>query len=386
MAVKLNFNTQVTRRQPIRTAPAKFLSSKLRGHVERSQGERLSEPLYPYKCLPVMFIDVETADGVVIPKGNIVSLLTNQTNTKYTASGIPPIQASGTIPGFDDATTSSTTITTFNIDDSYFGYEDSVAGLMVPANGGTTARIPYSADDATVGTFTASGLMVSTAMGADPVYNYCTINANAPVGVAQYDVFQDIRGKYLNYQMWDIWGVLCDYYIEVPYVDISEFSSFASGYVANDSDSYITNLSTTTCAGYIATWKKYQFFYFNGADNVAGVAGQILKSDMYGKFIPEHIFTAGATPAASIIQPRTAQTIGKLVLTDSRFPKDMLETVDTYPGSRMPGTETGGLPSILFEFFRDAYYGIYSSYPTIEQAVSTVQSGSIGLARIQLEI
>lgn len=376
MATKLNFNTQVTRRQPIRTAPTKFLSSKLRGHVERSEGERLSDPFYPYKCLPVMFIDTETQDGVVLPKGTIVSLLTNETVVAVTPSGIPPISSSGIIPGFDDATTASTTIQTFNIDSSFFGYDDSVAGLLVPANGGIVSRIPYSADDATMGTFTCSGLVVTAAMGADPVYNYCTVDANMPVGIVMMDVYQDIRGKYLNYQMWDIWGVLCDYYIEVPYVDINEFTYFASGLV-DAQDDHITNLSTTTCAGYLATWKKHAFFYFDGSSTRSAQAGQLVESDLYGKFIPQG--TAVTTSA-------TAQTIGKLILTDARYPKDMLELVDTYPGSRMPGTETGGLPSQLFEFFRDAYMGIYGSYPTIEQAVNTVQAGTFGIARIQLNI
>lgn len=391
MAIKLNFNTQITRRQPMRDAPTKFLSSKLRGHVERSEGERLSEAFYPYKCLPVMFIDTETQDGVVIPKGTIVSLLTNQTYSTTTPSGIPPIAESGIIPVFDDATTTSSTLITANIDDDYFGYEDSIAGLMVPANGGYTSRIPYSSDDATLGTFTCSGLAVTAAMGADPYHNYCTLDANMPVGITMMDVYQDIRGKYLNYQLWDVWGVLCDYYIEVPYVDKGEFSNFASGYIAGDVENYVNRLGTN-CAGYVATWKKHAFFYFDGGDVEAAQAGQLVMSDYYGKFIPQNANPGNAPAGGGITDTRTehtvstAQTVGKLILTDSRFPKDMLEVVDTYPGSRMPGTETGGLPSALFEFIRDAWYGINGSYPTITQVVTLVQAGSCGIARIQLEI
>lgn len=389
---KLNFNTQVTRRQPIRTAPAKFLSSALRGHVERSDGIRPADAFYPYRCLPVMFIDTELSDGVVIPKGNIVSLVTNQTATGTTASGIVEISSSGTIPVFQDATAGTTPIVSANIDDSFWGYPDSVAALLVPANGGVTSRIPYSTDDVTVGTFTCSGLAVTTAMVADPANNYCAVEANMPVGIVYGDVYQDIRGKYLNYNVWDVWGILCDYYIEVPYVDFGTggLTTFVSGYV-DRATTYITDLSSATCAGYIAAWKKYQFLYFdsnNGAKQ-DGKAGQLLVPDLYGKFKPYTTFsssTGSDVSTASITAPFTTQTIGKLLLTDSRFPKDMLEVVDTYQGSGMPGTETGGLPSILYNFVRDVLYGINGTYPTIQTVVNNVQGGCFGIARIQLNI
>lgn len=376
---KLNFNNQITRRQPIRSAPAKFLSSKLRGHVERSEGQRLSDAFLPYKPLPVMFIDVELSDGVVIPKGNIVSLLTNQTSTTITPSGIPNISSSGTIPSFEDATVKSSLITSVNIDDSFFGYHDSYAALLVPANGGVVSRIPYSADDATSATFTNSGVIVTAAMGADPESNYCEIDGNMPVGIVYSDVYQDIRGKHLNYNLWESWGVLCDFYIEVPYVDFHAVSNFVSGYVTGQ-EMHPYNLNSSTCAGYLAVWKKHAFFYFDGTDTYRdGEAGMTIKPDMNGKYIP-------TSTGTSITAATTAQTIGKLMLTDSRFPKDMLELVDTYPGSEMPGTETGGLPATLFNFVKDTYFGINGSYATIAQIVNLVQVGSYGLARIQLNI
>jgi hypothetical protein len=82
----------------------------------------------------------------------------------------------------------------------------------------------------------------------------------------------------------------------------------------------------------------------------------------------------------------TAQTICKLVLTDSRFPKDMLDTVDTYAGSRTAGTDTAGAPGFLFEFIRDAYYGINGSYPSASTVMTAIQAGQYGMARIQLNI
>lgn len=380
MPLKFNFNTQVTRRQPIREAPTKFLSSRLRPHIERSEGERLSEALIPYKCLPTMFIDTETEDAVVLLKGTIVSLLTNQTRDTVTPSGIVPPQSSGTIPVFEDATVGTSVIVAANIDTSYFGYDDSIAALLVPANGGVANRMPYSADDATIGTFTCSGQVVTAAMAANPESNYCMLEPNMPVGVVYQDVFQDIRGRNLNYNLWEVWGVLCDFYIEVPYVDFGALSTFVSGYV-DAIDEHVYNLSATTCAGYIGTWRRHAFFYFDGTDgNRDGQAGQLVQSDLNGKFIPQ------AAAAAAINTAANTQTVGKLILTDSRFPKDMMDVVDTYPGSRMPGTETAGLPSALYEFVRDSLFGITGSYPTIQTCLNNVRAGAFGIARIQLNI
>jgi hypothetical protein len=163
-------------------------------------------------------------------------------------------------------------------------------------------------------------------------------------------------------------------------VDFNSVSNFVSGYV-DAIDEHIVGLNVSTCAGYRAAWKKHAFFYFDGSTgNRDGQAGQLVQSDMYGKFIPQ----AGAS--AAIGTAATAQTVGKLILTDSRYPKDMMEIVDTYPDSQMPGTETGGLPSALFQFVRDIRFGIEGAYPTISSIVDHVQAGYYGLARIHLNI
>ena len=325
---KLNFNNMTARRQPIRAASSKFLKSKLRGHVEVNVGERLADAFLPYKALPVMFIDVELEDGVVIPKGTIVSLLTNQSNSTTNPHGMVDIGSTGHIPVFLDKTNSDAVVDG-SIDDSFWGYDDNIAALMVPANGGIQSNVPYSADDVTCGTFTSSGTLVTAARVA--AADTCPVQANMPVGITYTDVYQDIRGKNLNYQMWGHWGVLCDYYIEVPFCDINAQTNFASG-LLTDIDEQISNLNATTCAGYIDVWKRYAFMYFSSANN-GGEAGQLVKSDLHGKFIPQ---------GTNLVSAATAQTVGKLILTDSRYPKDMLELVDTYPGSGLPGTETGG--------------------------------------------
>jgi hypothetical protein len=287
------------------------------------------------------------------------------------------VATSGVIPVFDDATTAAVSSVTANIDSSYWGYPEGICGLLVPANGGAQADIPYSTLDVTLGTWYNKNSPVTTAVLNDPISNFYRVPANMPIGIVYQDIYQDIRGQNLNYQTFDVWGVLCDKYIEVPYVDINDVSNFASGFI-NSAEEKLSIMSTTTCAGYLATWKKYPFYYFNSSTGPIGAyPGQLVMSDLYGKFIPQGV---AVTTAA------TAQTIGKLMLTDSRFPKDMLEAVDTFPGSRMPGTETAGLPGHLYEFVRDAYYAIGGVYPTPTQVLNLVQAGSYGIARIQLNI
>lgn len=367
------FTPQTIRRQSMREAPSKYLTSRLRANIERSEGQRPAEAFYPSKFLPILWQDVETEDGVVITKGTIVSLLTSVVN----ASGMVDIASSGVIPVFDDATTSAVDTVTANIDSSYWGYPDSVAGLLVPANGGVQSDIPYSALDVTIGNYRPGGQPITNAILADAAQNFYRVAGNMPVGVVYQDIYQDIRGKNLNYQLFNIWGILCDYYIEIPFVDYGAVTYFVSG-VVNLEEDRIANMNATTCAGYIATWKKYPFLYGDFTNSaIGGYPGQLLMPDLYGKFTPQG--TAVTTAA-------TAQTVGKLILTDSRFPKGAMEHVSTFTDSRMPGTETGGIPSMLYEFVRDAYYGINGSYPTASTVVSEIQSGKYGVARIQLNI
>lgn len=369
--MNLSLTTQTARRQPIAAAPGKYMTSRLRWQVERSDGIHISEAFYPSKFLPALWQDVETGKGVVLTKGTIVSCITNVVN----ASGMVDVSSSGVIPVFSDATTTAHGTVTANIDQSYWGYPEFIVGLLVPANGGIDTEIPYSALDVTLGTYRDGGEVIAAAhLSAGAHYH---VAANMPIGIIYNDAYQDTRGKYLNDEiMADILGVCCDYYIEVPYVDYYNVSNFVSGLV-DHADERVANMSTSSCAGYLATWKKYPFFYFDGTSAISAYPGQLLKPDMYGKFIPQG--TAVTTTA-------TAQTVGKLIVTDCRFPKDMLDLVDTFPGSRMPGTETAGLPGMLYEFIRDAEYAIHGSYPTPNAILTHVQAGDYGLCRIQLNI
>ena len=385
---KLAFGTQTTRVTPVRAMPSKYDTSKLRRELEQGDagGMRPVGAFYPWKYLPVQFQDTETGDWLVLVKGRIVSLITNQTlaasgetNTATGISGgIPDITSSGTILVYNDATTAAATFTALNIDDSYWGYHDSAAGLLVPANAGVAARYTYSADDATAGTTKPDTTLV--AQNGDTV----NLPANIPAGIVFTDVFQDIRGKNLNYDLWaSIYGILCDGLIVAPFCDYGDTTpqstaTFAATIVASTSSA--SGISATDDAGYNAVYRKHTFFYFDStADVMSGQSGKALRADSYGQFVAQ-----GTEASMTRTTAATEQTIGHLLYTDSRYPKDGIESVDTYYSSGLMGTETGGLPALLYNFAYDAMGGM-SLTRSISEVVDMVQAGVFGLAYIQIE-
>lgn len=353
---KLNFNSNQTPRTPVRQI-AEVAMGRTIGEIEVSEGTSPHLPCYPYKYLPAMVIDRATDDGIVLVKGTIVSLITNQTSfyPGTPPSGIPVPQSSGNIPITEDATTTAFDWIVGNVDDDYFGYEGSTIGLMVPANGGSASEIPYSSLDDTLGTYADSGVAA------------LQLGANAPVGVVYQDCYQDIRGRYLNFQMHDVYGFACKGFITVPFVDTRLESSFGSS----------ANVQTSTLDAstpYYKVWRKYAFFYFTSAAN-GGMAGQAVKSDLLGKFVPQGTSTSTAL---------TIQTVGLLKACDSRFPKDLVATVQTYPGSKVTGTDTAGVPSMLYHFAKDVLEADGTGIRTASQVLARVQAGDFGLARISL--
>lgn len=354
---KLNFNTNVTPRQSLRPIADLALGRTI-GEIDVSDSSHPHLPCYPHKYLPVNVIDNVSDEGIVMVKGTIVSLLTNQTqllSPNLPGSGIPVPTTSGTVPTGDDASTS--TVGDWirdNIDDSYFGYEQSVISLLVPANGGSASELRYSTADDTVGAYTASTLPVMQ------------LGANMPAGVVYQDVYQDIRGLNLNYQMHDVYGIACRGFITVPFVDTNQVT------FGSDADTQTATLSTTSA--YYATYRKFAFFYFSSANN-GGSSGQVLTSDKLGKFKPQG---TGTTTAI------TAQSVGLLKACDSRFPKDLISTVQTYPGSQVTGTDTAGVPSMLYHFAKAVLTVTLSATPTNAQILDAIQHGKFGLARIAL--
>lgn len=360
---RMTFVPQTSRQVATRTKPTKYNKSLLRNVFrDLGPGDTLSDVYYPYKYLPCQAQDVTTEDNIVIPKGRIVSLLTHYDSSE--PSGIPNPSGAGYIyQGVNKI--SNTSITTL-IDDYFYGYPNDVAGLLVMANGGITATGQYTSLDVTNGVI--AGL---TALSAGP-----TIQPNYPIGVVPGDVYQDIRGRYLNYQMWDkAVGVVTDWYIEVPYVKIN----------TNSSGTYTVDPSTPEEIGTTMTFaamnSKYTYMTIYTDDVFK--AGMPVMSDIRGNYKLQ-----GKSPAAggiSDIYNTNVQTIGKLILTDCRYPKDLLETVDTYEGGAMPGTDTGGIPSFLFNFAHD-YLVARSLGHTIKNIIDNIQGGQFGGARILINI
>lgn len=357
---QLNFEAQNTHNVPTRDRLKKFARTPLakRARFEVSEGIRPAEYFAVYKYLPVMEKDITHEDYTVIPKGRILASLSVYDTTP--AGGIKPVGQSGMLYGYNDQVNGG--VGGYSQDGSYFGYDDYITNLIIPANGGNATNLYYTSLDVDAGTLSASGTYV-TAGQALPV------PANAPVGVAFHDWFQDIRGKYLNYRMWPDGGhILTDWYVEVPYV--IEASGVACSVRALAGDTYARREAFRSVSS--------QYAYMT-IDNQTEVLkpGMYVKSDAIGNYMPQDV-------AASVLtSTMTVQTVGKVIGIDTRFPKSALNDVQTYPGSRMPGTQTAGLPSFLFEFLV-ATEAANGNTPTLDQILGLVTSGKYGIARIQL--
>jgi hypothetical protein len=188
-------------------------------------------------------------------------------------------------------------------------------GNLVPANGGDTTNgaYVYTIDDQNAGVRKADGTL---AVAGDTA----SVTSNIPVGVLPLDVYQDTKGRYLNYKIQsDAIGILCERVVEVPYFTYADLGSPATAALAIAAAKAKMNAVAYAQAG-------------------AGdlVNGDWVMSDANGKFIK---WTQGVD--------NINQAVGQVLLIDSDFPKDMLQYVQTYPYSETPGSETGGMPGHL---------------------------------------
>jgi hypothetical protein len=194
-------------------------------------------------------------------------------------------------------------------------------GVLVPANGGAAATDTYTINDQNAGVRDPNGNLAIAGQ------TYVRV-ANEPVGLAYVDMFQDIRGRYLNYQIQpDALGILCRRTIELPYFTFSDLGSPAN-YAA-------ANAAVQTKVGGLAYGGE------TGATSITYSAvhtdlqnGNWVMSDPNGKFVKWD---------GVAVQ----QVVGQVMLVDTNYPKDLLQYVQTYPLSEMPGSETGGFPGLL---------------------------------------
>lgn len=375
----LTFNTGNTLKQTLRAAPSRYDKSKIRYNFEVSEGQRPAEVYYPSKYLPVQFQDTQTEDWVVIPKGKVVSALgIGEYIMSSDASGsLGYPNASGQIPIFTDR---DSAVVKTSVDGTFWGYNESVGAVLVPCNGGadrsTANTYEYTANDVTAGTYQPIG----TAATAGTDITGIIASGNMPIGAAMYDIYQDIRGKNLNYNMWDKWGVVSDWYVTVPFVREAETAAVGATYQTDLSLEATADDNTTATA-----LRKYT--YLTIPSGYIPRTGATVKADVRGNYVMQDPFDViadidGTTAAAN----PTVQTVGRLVMLDSRWPKDMMEYVDTYEGSVMAGTDTGGIPYWLFLFAYDYLTATATTTASIANIVNAIKDGRFGMARIQLHI
>lgn len=364
------FNVQNIQKMPIRNRPDRYAQSPLaeRFRFKVSEGIHPAEYMAVYKYLPALQKDITTEDYIVIPKGRLVSAKTPYDYTVNPSGGLATPSGLGSIYNFTSAIDS--TVQSVNIDDSYFGYDEYITNAIIPANGGTNFTSYYTSNDVSAGTLKFDG---SAAAQDDTFLN----PANRPIGAVYHDWYQDIRGKYLNYRMWPDGGhVVCDWFIEVPYVKTTAGGTttpLGSGVTPKPTSATTADWAPGTATSKWHINKKFTYLTID-ADSDEAYAGAFVKPDGIGNYDIESASTS-ANP--------TIQTVGKIISFDMRFPKSGLEDVQTYPGSNMPGTQTAGLPSFLFEFVV-ACQTLTGTVPTVEQVLDYVHRGYYGVARIQL--
>ncbi len=350
---RLSFNDKI-RRIPQKELTAAVFSREQLAMIklEITGAEYSGIAAYPYKYLPVMSVVDERRhggkEGIVLPKGTVISLLTDQTS--ITPSGIPVPASSGNIPQFLDMLNNGNLVTA-PIDSSFFGYEDSITSLLVPANGGSSSEIPYSALDDDIGLWSAS------------TDSNLALSANIPMGIVERDVYQDIRGAHLNYQTHDAYSSVLEGRLWYPFVDTNIITDFGEA----------ADVLTPAAGAYESIWRTWSFLYFDGSAS-EGRSGNLVQSDAYGKLVCQ---------SAVVTANKTAQTVGKIITTDTRFPKDLSGAIQNYPGMRLLGTNTAGVPTDLYLFAYDVLGALHQSRDK-NAILNLIQSGAFGYARIQI--
>jgi hypothetical protein len=291
-----------------------------------------------------------TYEGIVIPKGTIVSYLTFNA-----ATGMMP-NDSGTIPVFIDQSTGSSV--DLPIDDNFYGYQESITALLVPANGGEASTHVYSTLDDDI----ANGWLTSSS-------DNLVLSANIPAGMMLYNVYQDIRGAYLNHDVENSVYTCMRYgKVNIPCVNTSLYTE--DGGFGTDAD-----VSALTASPYASLRKTWQFLRFAGSSG-EGLSGVNLTSDLYGKL---------KVQSTSIIASKTVQTVGKLLSLDFRFPKYNADATQTYPGTLLQGVNTKGLPSELYMFVHDTMVANGHAAPATDDILAAVRAGKFGYARVLID-
>ena len=398
--------------------------------VEQSEGVRPALAVYPHRSLPVCGLVRSVGDYIVIPKGKIVSLITSicepatgsegaevaiglnpnswETDGAWSApmdpSGQKPLSAMDQTSLPLEYTAPVANFSNFNMitDDTFGGYPKEVGAILTYANGGktlTTNGYQYGSNDIGRTPLASNPANVVTAT----TDKTGTINANKPIGISHQDLYADVKGHWLSWQNQAAQTFLTDWYIRVPYVNLWKLDAeLTTLSISMTSASLLTDNCLTANPLY-KTSRLWAFAYQTEDDdsqrgtgsvdctegNVA--SGSTMYADQHGNYI---FHPAGSTISEGAISYPTAkvmdeQKVGKVVYIDHRYPKQMLEHVDTYPASGAgAGTETAGLPWHSFTFAKDLLLneGVTLANRQINDIGDMFKDGIFGMAYIQLHV
>lgn len=341
--------------------------------LEKSEGVRPSVAFMPHKYHPTVkkIHTVSNEDfGIAIPKGTIVSAVPVVSEGAYKAG----FSVSGT--AIADTTSGQLAVGIDNdsnvlyagAEDPLYGY-GKVLNAAVVANGGAIAQDAYHTYDYTdTERVKGDGTLIT-------VSDRFTRAANIPLGIAHEDIYINREGQYLNasessFMLFD--SVLSDWLIAVPYVVSGgnyTVTCTANGAGVQTRSAAYTAMHGQGIACMVAPNKESVF-----------ALGNLVKSDLNGKFVPQ-----ASTAAAALTATPNAQTVGRIFAVDTKFPKDIEDTVQNYPLGHSGGTATYGLP---LDLYRLVYYILTGSSiaVTYDNILTALNSGEMGIVWINLHV
>ena len=305
-----------TGKQPMKTVEKLTFLDSLEGFVRYNVEHNIGS-YYPVRTLPSTSIDSDSETPVVMPAGTIVSAISIKDARAYSAADIDAgIRASGmqyVSVGVDNSKLEK------SID---YMYDKEVSGLITIANGGTETTDAYKDECGEAGILTLSGEVAAS--GASYVRS-----ANVPTGIVLSKIYGDIRERWLNYEprqanqghMVSRAGSLT-----IPYVGI---------YGTGDRSAVLAAIKAKIDPVHIYAWFSAET---ENALNALLDEGKYLQPDSKGKF------TAYATEG---------QRFGKILGFRNRVPQNIDELIDSFPGSGMKGTDTGGLRAREYHFIKN---------------------------------
>ncbi len=365
-----------------RAMEAALQTSGFKWGFRRSEGVEPAEALLPHRYLPTRRTITDqglSRHSVVIPVGTILSAVPVMSREYYYR--VSDVFSGSVVDGSGDTysgelvlgTGQDSNVLTTPVDDSIDGY-GKVNLAMTIANGGTNVDDLYTTYDVTtLARLDKDGVAVTT----NTVF-YRPINI--PIGVVFNDIYIEDAGANLNFvesSLQKFSAMLTDWYVEVPYC------ANASTYgMDNAIDSGTTQkINNSSALGYNSVYNLgLPFLTAASIDDL--LPGAFVAPDLNGKYKMQAVAASAATAS------KTAQTVGKLVAIDNKFPKDIEDLVQMYNQSAAGGTATYGLPAQLFAFvytiLKDGVNG--GTAPTFDQIVAAVDSGDMGMARINLHV